>query len=152
MGVPSLASFSGLRIQCCLGYGIGRSCSSDSVPGPGTSICRRCGPKRREKGRNRLVIWGVWHYSRQDSEIWRGESGWQITKANKASGGLILTETVMCILPALNHHESLWNMHPVGPTCQRSFGWQVAKLGLESSFWLQSPGQSRCAWAAGSLD
>ena len=37
--VQYLARCSGLRIWCCCSYGVGRSCSSDSVPGLGTSIC-----------------------------------------------------------------------------------------------------------------
>ena len=41
--VQSLAQHSELRIQYC------RSCGLDSVPGPGTSICRRCGHKILKK-------------------------------------------------------------------------------------------------------
>ena len=37
--VQSSASCSGLRIWCCRNCGIGCSCSSDSIPGLGTSIC-----------------------------------------------------------------------------------------------------------------
>ena len=37
--VQSLAHCSGLRIQYCHSYSIDHSCSSDSVPGWGTSIC-----------------------------------------------------------------------------------------------------------------
>ena len=33
-----LRRHSGLRIQHCRSYGIGHSCSSDSIPGPGTFI------------------------------------------------------------------------------------------------------------------
>ena len=34
--------------QHCHSCGIGRSCSSDSIPGLGTSICGMCGKKERE--------------------------------------------------------------------------------------------------------
>ena len=33
------------QIWRCCGCGVARSCSSDSTPGLGTSICHRCGPK-----------------------------------------------------------------------------------------------------------
>ena len=59
--VRSLASLSGLRIWRCVSCGVGCrrgsdvvllwlccSCSSNSTPGLGTSICRRCGPKKKE--------------------------------------------------------------------------------------------------------
>ena len=62
MWAPSLASLSGLRIQCChelwyrsqirLGSGVSvavvqaGSCSSDSTPSLGTSICHRCSTKK----------------------------------------------------------------------------------------------------------
>ena len=55
----SLASLSGLRVciavSCDVGSGIAvamtqaGSCSSDSTPILGTSICRRCSPKRTER-------------------------------------------------------------------------------------------------------
>ena len=61
MQVPSLASLSRLRIQCCyelwcrsqmqlrspvaVAVAVASSCSSDSTPGLGTSICCRCSPK-----------------------------------------------------------------------------------------------------------
>ena len=32
----------GAQIQCCRDYGTGHSCSSDLIPGPGTSMCHRC--------------------------------------------------------------------------------------------------------------
>ena len=64
MQVRSLALVSGLRIQrCCelwcsldmqLGFGVAvavvytSSCSSDWTPSLGTSICFRCGPKKRK--------------------------------------------------------------------------------------------------------
>ena len=62
MWVRSLASFSGLRIRqypklwcnsdmaripCCCGCGVASSYSSDSTPSLGTSICHRCGPKKK---------------------------------------------------------------------------------------------------------
>ena len=34
-----------LRIPNCCSYGVGCSCDSDSIPGPGTSICCRHGKK-----------------------------------------------------------------------------------------------------------
>ena len=40
---------SGLRIWQCHNYGIGCSCGSDSIPGPGTSISHRCGQKKKKK-------------------------------------------------------------------------------------------------------
>ena len=36
---------SGVAPSC----GIGHSCGSDSVPSPGTSICHRCGKKKRKE-------------------------------------------------------------------------------------------------------
>ena len=63
--VPSLASLTGLRIQCCcelwcrlqaqLGSGVAAAvaqtggCSSSSTPNLGTSICCRCSPKKQKK-------------------------------------------------------------------------------------------------------
>ena len=41
MGVQPLASLSGSGIPCCRGCGVAGSCSSDSIPILGTSICRR---------------------------------------------------------------------------------------------------------------
>ena len=74
--VRLLASLSGLRIQrCCelwgrlqmwLGHGIEvavavvGSCSSDSTPNLGTSICCGCGPKKihkKEKENNRKILY-----------------------------------------------------------------------------------------------
>ena len=43
--VQSLASPRGLRIQCCFDL----SCSSDSTPSLGTSICFECYPKKMKK-------------------------------------------------------------------------------------------------------
>ena len=58
MQVRSLASFSGLRIQCCgklwcslqmwLRSDIAGSCNSDPTPSPGMSICHRCSPKKKQ--------------------------------------------------------------------------------------------------------
>ena len=69
VGVGSLASLRGLRIWCghelrcrsqtrlgsrvAVAVGEGSSCSSDSTPSLGTSICLRCGP---EKKKRRLCI------------------------------------------------------------------------------------------------
>ena len=51
MQIQSLAWLSGLRIQHCHklqhGCGVGCSGSFDSTPGPGTSICRKCGCKKK---------------------------------------------------------------------------------------------------------
>ena len=63
MQVPSLTSLSGLRIQHCrevwyrsqmwfgshvaVAVAQTSSCSSDSTPSLGTSLCRRCGPKKK---------------------------------------------------------------------------------------------------------
>ena len=44
-----LAQCSGLRIQQCLSCEAGCSCSSDSIPGPGTSTCHECGQKKRKR-------------------------------------------------------------------------------------------------------
>ena len=49
MWVQSLALLSGLRIWHCYGCGVGFSCSSDSTPSLGTSICRRCGCKNKKE-------------------------------------------------------------------------------------------------------
>ena len=43
--VRYLAWHSGLRTQHCCSCGIGRSCSSKSIPGLGTSICHECSQK-----------------------------------------------------------------------------------------------------------
>ena len=63
MWVQSLASLSGLRIWHCLSCGVGQmwlrsrvamavvwasSCSSESTPNLGTSICFGCGPKKQK--------------------------------------------------------------------------------------------------------
>ena len=45
MQVRSLASLSGLGIWCCRGVALAGSCSSNSAPIQGTSICLRCGCK-----------------------------------------------------------------------------------------------------------
>ena len=36
-------------IWCCSGCGADLSCSSDSTPSPGTSVCRRCGLKKTKQ-------------------------------------------------------------------------------------------------------
>ena len=64
MRIPSLTSLSGLRIWHCCGLWCmlqtwlgscvavavvwAGSCSSDSTPSLGTSICRGCGPKKKK--------------------------------------------------------------------------------------------------------
>ena len=47
--VWSLARHSGLKIWHCHSCNIGSSCSLDSIPGPGTSICHECSQKRKKK-------------------------------------------------------------------------------------------------------
>ena len=42
------------QIQCCHGSGIGCSCSSNSAPSPGTSICHRCGYKKEKNNKINL--------------------------------------------------------------------------------------------------
>ena len=65
MWVPSLASHSGLRIQCCpelwcrsqmklrsrvaVAAAWAGGYSSDSTPSLGTSMCHRCGPKKTKR-------------------------------------------------------------------------------------------------------
>ena len=44
----------GLRIWHCLSCSIGLSCSSDSTPGQGTSICHGCSRKRKKKISNAI--------------------------------------------------------------------------------------------------
>ena len=39
----------GLRILHCHICGVGRSCGSDTIPGPGTSICSECGHLKKKK-------------------------------------------------------------------------------------------------------
>ena len=70
--VRSLASLSGLRIQCCcelwcrsqtrlrFGVAVAGSYSSDLVPSLGTSICQGCGPKKQNKA-NALWIYFAPH-------------------------------------------------------------------------------------------
>ena len=69
MWAQSLASFSGLKIQCCckLKYRLQMwlrssiavavvwacSCSSDLTPSLGTSICHTCSPKEKVKNKNK---------------------------------------------------------------------------------------------------
>ena len=48
MQVWSLAWHSGLRLQHCHTCSIDHSCSSDLIPGPGTSVCLRAGWGWRE--------------------------------------------------------------------------------------------------------
>ena len=38
-----------LRIWYCCRYSVGHRCSSDSIPGWGTSICQGCGQKKERK-------------------------------------------------------------------------------------------------------
>ena len=50
--VRSPAQCSGLRIQHCGSCVTSHSCTSDSIPGPATSICHRCGKKRKRECSN----------------------------------------------------------------------------------------------------
>ena len=87
MHVQSLASLSGLRIHCCpklrcrsqtwLRSGVAMavvwagSCSSDSTPSLGTSICHGCGPKKekkRKKKKKKRVCLGREIYLERDVE------------------------------------------------------------------------------------
>ena len=47
------AQHSGLKIWHCHSCGIGCSCSSDLIPGPGTSICHGSGQKPNQKKKKR---------------------------------------------------------------------------------------------------
>ena len=47
MRARSLAQHSRLRIPGCHCFGIGRTCGSDVIPGPGTSMCCRAAKKER---------------------------------------------------------------------------------------------------------
>ena len=47
----------GLRIPCCCSCGIGHSCSSESIPDPGTSICCEGSRKKNVQPRSSLVAW-----------------------------------------------------------------------------------------------
>ena len=44
------------HIQCCHGCGVGLSCSSSLTPSPGTSICCRCGYKKKRKEQMLLKV------------------------------------------------------------------------------------------------
>ena len=54
--VQSLASLNGMRTKHCCGCGVG-SCSSDSTPSLGTSICLECSPKKQLK--KKKVDWNM---------------------------------------------------------------------------------------------
>ena len=49
---------SGLRIQCCHIWGIGCSCSLDSVPDLGTSICQGCSDIKKGKKERKEINLG----------------------------------------------------------------------------------------------
>ena len=56
--IPSPAGHSGLRIRRCHSWGLGCSSSSDSIPGPETSMC--CGVQlKKEKKKSQMQ---GWHY------------------------------------------------------------------------------------------
>ena len=74
-----LALLSGLRIHCrdlwcrsqiwlgsCVAVAVVSvgSCSSDSIPSLGTSICGKCGPKKQKKKKAYFVFLFVWPYLR----------------------------------------------------------------------------------------
>ena len=67
--VPSLAQWGGLRIQHCCSCGIGHSSGSDSIPGPGISICHSCGRKRRRR-RKKKDFSQKWLLLCQESHAW----------------------------------------------------------------------------------
>ena len=48
--VCSPAWHSGLKDLCCCHCSVNGTCASDSVPGPTTSICYRCGHKNNPHG------------------------------------------------------------------------------------------------------
>ena len=50
--VQSSAWHSGLRIPCCHHCGIGHSCGSDLIPGPGTSTYHRRAKKKKSEKRD----------------------------------------------------------------------------------------------------
>ena len=72
MRVPSLASLSELRIRCvhelwcrsqkwlvsCIAVAVASSCSSNSAPSLGTSICHGCSPKKKKKEKKRNTALG----------------------------------------------------------------------------------------------
>ena len=80
--IQPLASLGGLRIQCGPSCGRGRkwgsdpcvavavvqagSCSSDSPPSLGTSICRGCGPKNKTKQNKTNKIKSLYGLREQD--------------------------------------------------------------------------------------
>ena len=47
--VQSLAWRRGLKDLSCRSCGVAYDCSSDSIPGPGTSISQGCGRKKKKK-------------------------------------------------------------------------------------------------------
>ena len=55
----TLVQYSGLRIwHCC-------NCASDSIPGPGTSICQGCGHKVKKTQKH--ILQNAYHYKRETS-------------------------------------------------------------------------------------
>ena len=79
--VRSLASFSGLRIQCCSelwcrprtklrsGVVVAGSCSSDWTPSQETSICLGCSPKNKKKKKRDYCF--SHHNEGESVGIWR---------------------------------------------------------------------------------
>ena len=80
------------QIWCCCGCAIGHSCSSNSTPGPGTSICSRFGRKTKKPNTFSLIN-GNHHLSLQQGTIFlpveclalmvtaANWSGWWLLKA-----------------------------------------------------------------------
>ena len=55
MQVQSLALHSGLRIQCCSSFGLGRDCVSDLIPCPGTPCAAGQSKMGEKKKKERLI-------------------------------------------------------------------------------------------------
>ena len=67
---------SGLRIQHCCSCVIGRSCSSDLIPGPEIPICCGCGHKKKKKKKEKEKerIFAVLKRCICDSEFLNGQN------------------------------------------------------------------------------
>ena len=102
MWVRSPTSFNGLRIQCCCGCGIGHSCSSDLPPTLGTSIWRRCSPKkikRKKKKKTRRRKDGP--FRTQALEV----GSWNSNPSSSLSTGISLGRLLM-FLPQFPDHQN----------------------------------------------
>ena len=49
-------------IQHCSDSGIGLSCSPDSTPSPGTSICHRCSPQNKPQNKIHMTLRQQFHF------------------------------------------------------------------------------------------